>query len=151
MSRCRRSCTVPIIVYLHRIQDNRMAGSVMKSLNHLRVISSPGLKSSVVLVTTLWSELPREDIGARREQELLTIYWRDLLEMGCKYDRFRDNNESAWTIINKVSVQDSLQEANEMQGRFGMAQEQERQRKNREEAQRKTLLSKFLGFFRYSH
>ena len=124
-----------------------MAGSVMKGLNHLRIISSPRLKSNVVLVTTFWSELARKDIGTQREQELKNDYWRDLLEMGCKYGRFRDSNESAWEIINTVTVQDSLQEANKMQGRFVIAQEQERRREILEEAQRKTLSSRILRFF----
>ena len=147
MSRCRRTRTVPIIVYLHKIQDNRMPGSMMKSLNHLRVISDTGVISNVVLVTTLWSELA-EDIGARREQDLQNNYWRDLLARGCKYKRFDNNYKSAWAIINKFNVQDSPQEEFNIPERFERAGEQEQQRRNREEEQKKSFLSKFVGFFR---
>ena len=147
VSRCKRSRTVPIIVYLHKILDNRMAGSVMQSLNHLWLISGPGKRSNVILVTTLWSELAK-DIGVRREQELHNIYWKELLSMGCKYNRFDNSTESAWAIINSINVQDSTQEANEIRRRFSVVQEQEQQRQNREETQKKSFISKFLGFFR---
>ena len=146
-SRCKRSCTVPVIVYLHKILDNRMAGSVMQSLNHLSFISGPGKRSNVVLVTTLWSELA-QDIGVRREQELRNIYWKELLSMGCKYNRFDNSTESAWAIINRINVQDSTQEANEIRRRFNVVQEQEQRRQYREETQRKSFLSKFLGLFK---
>ena len=148
MSRCKRSGTVPIIVYLHNIQSNRMAGSAMRSLHHLTNISGPGIISNVVLVTTLWSELAREDIGVQREKELRTDYWRDLLARGCKYNRFDDNNESAWKIINRIDVQDSTQGANEIRRRFTGVQEQERQRQIHEETAKKSFLSKFLGIFK---
>ena len=147
MSRCKRSGTVPIIVYLHNIQSNRMAGSAMRSLHHLTNISGPGIISNVVLVTTLWSELA-QDIGVRREQELHNIYWKELLSMGCKYNRFDNSTESAWAIINRINVQDSTQEANEIRRRFNVVQEQEQRRQCREETQRKSFLSKFLGLFK---
>lgn len=130
------------------MQDNRVPGSVMKSLDHLRLISSQGMTSNVVFATTFWSYL-REKIGTQREQELWNIYWRDMLAMGCKYNRFDDNHDSAWKIINKIPVQDSPEVANDMTRRFGEAKAREQQKIDLEETKKRSFMSKFLGFFKF--
>jgi hypothetical protein len=51
-----------------------------------------------VFVTTMWSEVPREN-GLRREQELKTKFLGEMLGGGCRVERFDDTYESAWHIV----------------------------------------------------
>lgn len=154
-SRCRLSGTVPIIIYLHRIQDNRIAGSAMRNLDSLKTIGNPGEASggklsNIALVTTMWSEIPNSsDVGERRERELKNDHWRDLLRMGCQYKRFDDSHKSAWSIINMIAVQDSSGVATELDGRFRTVMEGEQERINDEEVKKKSLMSKFFGLFKF--
>jgi hypothetical protein len=54
----------------------------------------------VTIVTTMWGEVPEES-GARREKELESVFWGDMVDSGCKTKRFEDTFESAWDIVGK--------------------------------------------------
>ncbi|PVF99835.1 hypothetical protein CPB86DRAFT_796216 [Serendipita vermifera] len=41
------------------------------------------------------------DIGEGREKALKEHFWKDMMNHGCKVQRFEDSMESAWKIINK--------------------------------------------------
>lgn len=86
------------IIYLHRVTDNRMSGSLLKNLELF--ISLCGLKvmPKVIIATTMWSEV-REEIGTRREGELKRTFWKEMLDVGCRTERFVDTQESAWHIV----------------------------------------------------
>ncbi|KZP27766.1 hypothetical protein FIBSPDRAFT_730450 [Athelia psychrophila] len=92
------NASILAIVYLHRISDNRMAGSPLKNLQMFARICGQEAMPRVVLTTTMWSET-MSATGERREEELKTICWVDMIKQGCAVHRFEDSYESAWKIM----------------------------------------------------
>jgi len=87
------------IIYLHRISDNRMAGSALKSIRTFA--GTCGQAPRVVLGTTMWNEVLRE-VAERREAELKNKFWSDMLAQGCKMQRFGGSYDSAWKLIGQL-------------------------------------------------
>jgi hypothetical protein len=85
---------------LHRITDNRISGSLRTIFRVFESLCGPEAMPNVVIATTMWSEV-RQESGARREAELTDRFWKDLLDAGCKVERFLDTYDSAWDIIGR--------------------------------------------------
>ncbi|KIM75843.1 hypothetical protein PILCRDRAFT_13216 [Piloderma croceum F 1598] len=87
------------IIYLHRISDTRMDGSLLKNLQIFAKLLGPKAMPNIVIATTMWSKVSYEE-GKRREDDL-----RRLLQVmaanGCKIKRFDNTFESAWDIIGR--------------------------------------------------
>jgi hypothetical protein len=60
---------------------------------------------NVVIATTMWGEVRTEN-GERREKELKETFWKDLLDEGCRVERFEDTYESAWLIVDRLAMED---------------------------------------------
>jgi len=58
---------------------------------------------NVVLVTTMWDQVV-EDVGLRHEQELQNDFWKSMIRLGSTTHRFHLTEQSAWEIINTLSV-----------------------------------------------
>ncbi|KAG8849244.1 hypothetical protein FS842_001075 [Serendipita sp. 407] len=86
------------ILYLHRIIDTRMTGSLLKNLKLF--VSLCGVQSmpTVTIVTTMWSNANAER-GEDREQELKEKMWFDMIKNGCDVKQFTGTFESALEII----------------------------------------------------
>ncbi|PPR07679.1 hypothetical protein CVT24_003922 [Panaeolus cyanescens] len=93
------------IFYLHRISDNRMAGSPRKNLEMFKKLTGQAAANRVVLVTTMW-DLARTDerreTFTRRQQQLSELYWRDLLAAGARYEAFDNSHEAALRCIKQI-------------------------------------------------
>ncbi|KZP32047.1 hypothetical protein FIBSPDRAFT_1023769 [Athelia psychrophila] len=96
------------IVYLHRISDNRMAGSPLKNLQMFASMCGQGAMPRVILGTTMWSEtMPAT--GVRREKELKGTFWANMIKEGCKVQRFDDSYLSAWETVGELpAVQENV-------------------------------------------
>jgi len=92
------------IVYLHRITDNRMAGSPYRNLRMFGQLCGDQAVKKVVFVTTMWDK-GDERKHESRENDLLQNYWKKMIEHGASTDRFRNTLESAWRIIDTVLQQ----------------------------------------------
>jgi len=100
--RYERDVKLSGLIYLHRITDNRMAGSPYKNLRMFGELCGDLAMNQVVLVTTMWERVVGA-VGEAREKELHTIYWKSLREKGSEVDSLRRaNDQEAWGIINKV-------------------------------------------------
>jgi len=86
------------ILYLHRIIDNRMSGSLLKNLQLFKSLCGQQAMLNVVIVTTMWSR-DRGVEGKDREKGLKDRYWADMMAQGCTVKRFQDTYASAWHII----------------------------------------------------
>jgi chromosome condensin MukBEF ATPase and DNA-binding subunit MukB len=93
------------IVYLHRISDNRMTGSVLKNLEMFATLCGQKAMPNVIIATTMWGEVKREN-GERREQELKRDFWKGMVADGCRTERFKDSHDSAWHIIGNLAKKD---------------------------------------------
>ncbi|KXX80814.1 Reticulocyte-binding protein 2 a [Madurella mycetomatis] len=91
------------IVYLHRIQDNRVGGSGMKNLRMFKQLCGEDGLSCVVLATTMWNSVPRER-AEQRERELMTKkeFWAGLIAKGSQVFRQDDGAQSARRIIQHI-------------------------------------------------
>ncbi|KAF8438418.1 P-loop containing nucleoside triphosphate hydrolase protein [Boletus edulis BED1] len=86
------------LLYLHRITDVRMAGTPLRHLSIFKDLCGENNLKNIVFVTTMWDEVG-ESISSRREDELLSVFWKDMLRLGSPTRRFQGTLESAWEII----------------------------------------------------
>ncbi|KAG8756676.1 hypothetical protein FRC14_002832 [Serendipita sp. 396] len=86
------------ILYLHRITDQRMTGSLLKNLKLF--VSLCGIQSmpTVTIVTTMWKRVEELE-GETRELELKQKMWFDMIEKGCDVKRFDGTYQSALDIL----------------------------------------------------
>lgn len=95
--------TLSGIVYLHRIQDNRMQGAAMKNLHMFRkLVGNDGLKN-VLLVTTMWDKVSQDE-GMSRENELRNSpdFWKPLVDKKSKVLRHDRGPASSYDIVQKI-------------------------------------------------
>ncbi|KAI6044167.1 P-loop containing nucleoside triphosphate hydrolase protein [Pisolithus marmoratus] len=91
------------ILYLHRISDNRVSGTPLRNYNMFKELCGKDNFKNVILVTTMWDEVA-EEVGSAREKELRSDFWRSMISLGSSVYRFEGTMESAWKIINSLSV-----------------------------------------------
>ncbi|KIM78703.1 hypothetical protein PILCRDRAFT_824143 [Piloderma croceum F 1598] len=91
------------IVYLHRISDNRMPGSVLMNLQVFAGMCGQKAMPNVILATTMW-DLVEEQVGNGREQQLKKEFWKDMVADGCRTERFENTHDSAWDIVDSLAL-----------------------------------------------
>ncbi|KAL6805346.1 hypothetical protein J3E68DRAFT_433382 [Trichoderma sp. SZMC 28012] len=91
------------IIYLHRIIDVRMAGSTLRNLSMFKKLCGEEAYSSVVLATSMWSQVD-EAIGSQRERELIETkrFWGYMHEKGSRIFRLDQTRESCLEIIKHI-------------------------------------------------
>ena len=95
--------TLSGIIYLHRIQDNRMQGAAMKNLRMFRkLVGNDGLKN-VFLVTTMWDNVDQQE-GIARENELRANpeFWKAMVDKGSKILRQDHGPISSYHIVQEL-------------------------------------------------
>jgi hypothetical protein len=90
------------IIYMHRISDNRMAGSPLKNLRMFGKLCGDNALPNVILATTMWDRVD-PSTAMRREEELKRDFWNRMLALGSPVARFGGTFESAWQIIDLVA------------------------------------------------
>ncbi|KAH6681131.1 hypothetical protein F5X68DRAFT_277541 [Plectosphaerella plurivora] len=91
------------IIYVHRISDRRMQGSALRNLLAFkRLCGDNGLKK-VLLVTTMWDEVPRDEATVR-EEELVSKpeFWGRMIQKGSTTHRHTNTITSARDIITRI-------------------------------------------------
>lgn len=91
------------ILYFHDISQTRMFGTSRKNLNMFRRLCGKDAEKNVVLVTTKWSEV-LEEVGNKREQQLKSSFWQEMIQHGSQVARFEEPNlpESAWDVLEPI-------------------------------------------------
>ncbi|KAI0886793.1 P-loop containing nucleoside triphosphate hydrolase protein [Annulohypoxylon maeteangense] len=89
------------IIYLHRITDTRMQGSAKKNLLMFKKLCGPQALNRVILATTMWERLPSEDMGVKRENELVNTeeFWGWMTRQGSKVRRHHNTETSAKNLL----------------------------------------------------
>ncbi|KAF5359523.1 hypothetical protein D9756_003493 [Leucocoprinus leucothites] len=102
------------LVYLHRITDNRMAGSPFKNLRMFGELCGDLMMTRVVLVTTMWEKVSQQ-VGIGREKELKDQFWKHLIVKGSNVDRLETaNSEAAWRVVQKLVERQLEKEVSEI-------------------------------------
>ncbi|TDL17135.1 hypothetical protein BD410DRAFT_843838 [Rickenella mellea] len=89
------------IIYLHRITDNRMTGSIYKNLRMFASMCGDDAVRNTILATTMWKDDPSGRYSLR-EEALRSKYWKPLIDHGSETARFRRTFESAWEVIDHI-------------------------------------------------
>lgn len=95
------------VIFFHRITDIKMSGTSMKTLQICRKICGQDALKNVMLVTTRWSEVDKS-IGAQREEELRTNFWKFMLEFGSTMARYHGDQDSAVAIASQLLQRDTV-------------------------------------------
>lgn len=91
------------LIYLHRISDNRIAGSALRNLRMFKELCGEDAYKHVVLATSMWSkENPR--VAEGREQELINDggFWKVMKERGSSVMRWLGGADSANDIVERL-------------------------------------------------
>ncbi|MCJ1389739.1 hypothetical protein MMC18_002596 [Xylographa bjoerkii] len=103
------------IFYLQPITKNRVEGSALRSLALLEKLCGSKNFKNILLITTFWNQVS-EEIGARREKEMLEMegFWKSMKEKGAAtermardYERFKD---ALWAMADKPCISLQIQE-----------------------------------------
>jgi len=88
------------IIYLHRITEDRMRGSTMRSMRMFRQLCGESFYGNLLLGTTCWS-LITEEVGSQREKELMTDqnFWKGFVSKGAQFARIPDNGYEAKELV----------------------------------------------------
>ncbi|KDQ53047.1 hypothetical protein JAAARDRAFT_72807 [Jaapia argillacea MUCL 33604] len=80
------------LIYLHRISDVRVGNTSQRNLRMFRKLVGSQSMKNVVIVTTMWDLVPRQE-AERRERELMTSksFFKTLLDNGAELVRFGRN------------------------------------------------------------
>ena len=78
---------------------------------NLRVVADltgPGSAKNVVLATTMWDTVGpmMVNVGNKREKRLKEEYWNIMIHHGATLQRFFNDSDSAWKIINNFLNRD---------------------------------------------
>ncbi|KAF8420556.1 hypothetical protein L210DRAFT_3425066 [Boletus edulis BED1] len=98
------------ILYLHRITDNRMAGTPLKNLRVFRKLCGKDALDKVYLTTTMWDEVD-QSVGERRLKELGTEYWESMIIQGAEVVCLQNNEDSAKKIVQQILSQEVAHKA----------------------------------------
>ncbi|CAG7850000.1 SubName: Full=Uncharacterized protein {ECO:0000313/EMBL:CCA72588.1} [Serendipita indica DSM 11827] len=89
---------VDMVLYLHRITDNRMAGSILKNLGLFQGICGGIAMQNVIVVLTMCGKVPIPVKDARLA-ELKRDYWAEIAKQGATFACFGDSISSVRDIV----------------------------------------------------
>jgi len=101
----KENVNITTIVYLHPITAIRMLRPPLKNLQMFNSICGQQAMPNVIIATTMWGDV-KEEIGIRREAELKSNFWGDMVANGCRVKRFKDTYDSVWSIIDSTAEAD---------------------------------------------
>lgn len=89
------------ILYIQRINERRLTGSTRNNLRMLRAMAGEHFYQNIVLLTSMWSVIPTEELDDAYQRELqfqqAPQVWADLLEKGAtcyRWDETEHNHGS---------------------------------------------------------
>jgi chromosome segregation ATPase len=95
------------IIYLHRISDNRLAGSALKNLRIFKCLCGENAFKHVMLVTSMWDTVKTakdEALAVERETQLVNDdgFWKDMYQRGSLVARWAGSAESAKEMVEDI-------------------------------------------------
>lgn len=84
------------------ITQPRMTGSVLKNISMFRELCGTETLPNVVIVTTKWDDVSKEK-GEKREEDLMSNYFKGLIELGAKTARHDNTKEAAQGVLRRES------------------------------------------------
>jgi len=145
-----RNANIATIVYLHRITDNRMSGSLLENLGLFTRLCGQEAMPNIVIATTMWGQIDKKK-GLQRENELSKEYLGHMRDRGCRVERFEDTYDSAWHIIGSLgngrAEAENKRRAQAMKGRMTEIKADLRKNAHEERKKRKGISALFHKLF----
>ncbi|KAB8217630.1 P-loop containing nucleoside triphosphate hydrolase protein [Aspergillus novoparasiticus] len=93
------------LLYLHRISDVRMQGSALKNIRMFRSLIGENNMANVVLVTTRWDSVTRDE-GVSRLRELLEKdkFWGGMIAAGARHEALLNVEVDCQRIVQKFGA-----------------------------------------------
>ncbi|KAI5991962.1 hypothetical protein EDD15DRAFT_2142964, partial [Pisolithus albus] len=91
------------ILYFHPISVYTIRETAARNYNIFKELWGKDYCKNVILVTTMWGQVS-EEVGSEREQDLQSDFWREMISLGSTIRPFKGTTESAWNVINSLSV-----------------------------------------------
>ncbi|KAH8682881.1 hypothetical protein BGZ60DRAFT_368522, partial [Tricladium varicosporioides] len=97
------------ILYLHRITDSRMQGSMLRNLNMFKQLCGEGFYKHITLGITCWALVPN-DVAEKRESELVrnSNFWKSMLDRGARVEKIPDDVEAARNLVVRISNHEAV-------------------------------------------
>lgn len=90
------------IIYLHKLTNDKMVGGALKNLQMFRkLVGRKGLKN-VILASTKASEVTTPGEANYRHEQLRTIYWKDMIDLGSDVCNYDGQQPSALAIVRSI-------------------------------------------------
>jgi len=103
----RTGVTISGILYFHRISDERMQGSTLRSLRAFEALCGDASMHNAIFVTTYWDKVSPA-IGEERETELKEVYWVAMTQKGANTARFDGTVEGAKKIVGSFQSREDI-------------------------------------------
>ena len=89
------------LIYVQRISDPRFSGQQGKNLRMFQKLCGTETYKNVVVLTTFWDQVG-EEIGAKREEQLLSKFFKSIVDGGAHFMRHDRTQDSAAAVLNYV-------------------------------------------------
>ena len=89
------------VIYLQSIADKRIGGTTRRNLDMFHQLCGNNALARIVLGTTNWGEVD-ENIGEKREQQLVETFWNTMTASGSKSLRFDKTESSARAFLGAI-------------------------------------------------
>ena len=96
--RYKENILLSVLLYFHRISDNRMASTPLRNPRMFEELWGQNNFQRVILTTTVWDRVD-EELGGAREKVLNGKYWRHMLDYDSTMSRFMRTRGSTFTVI----------------------------------------------------
>ncbi|KAJ7780608.1 P-loop containing nucleoside triphosphate hydrolase protein [Mycena maculata] len=90
------------LIYFQRISDPRFGGQAGSNLRMFKKLCGEEPFKNVVVVTTFWDRVASEQEGSKREEELKSKFFRDLVGGGARFMRHDRTAESAQKVLGHI-------------------------------------------------
>jgi len=91
---------ISVILYMHRISDNRMVNAPIRNLARFENLCGKNSFHKIILITSMWDDHEsRAGVHIEREKELEDNYWQTMLLLKSRMKRYENSSVSAWDII----------------------------------------------------
>jgi len=102
-SRYRQGIKLTGLLYLHRISDRRVSGTLRKNFKMFQELSGERTLRNVVIVTNMWGEVEAR-VGEKREAELKgkDIFFKPILDKHAQMARHMNTVDTAQRILRLI-------------------------------------------------
>ena len=92
------------ILYLHRITDKRVGGTVLRNLSMFKKLVGEHNMGNVILLTTMWGNLPPSEDGEKRVADLTGKgkFWGGMIASGATHERYDGTKADAHRIVKRM-------------------------------------------------